>query len=440
MKNIEDSIQNHKYSEALNDLKSQIELQPDNVEILSKIGYCLSKIGRTGDAEMYFKQASTLCDDNAWIWQQYGYVLYQLGKLTKSINAIKNAIKIDPENVWHLHQLAFLFSRTEEFEKSLHYIDRAINVANSAKDVNITDLLIFKAEIYENINKNKALDIYFSLMEKFEDDPFSYDRAANIVIARFSYSKNLNNLNSKNPEYNNATVLLRNGYTDKAIKLYKKIIKEDKYCYPAYLGIAQALYEQKFGIKKIEKVNAPAGINELFRNYTQLNDIEKNIINASIAPFANYLEKLNKKNTQFMIVPVDVSLVDYPANKHLQNKYYHGTPYCSLRGIGGDSGFVGVERLRDILWDVPDNIPFTPACAAHEFAHLVWCLFDEDITGSFEQLYNESKKTNSFISNYSSYNVEEFFAEYYAYYVRLLADNKSIPDNPVIKMIQDLQN
>jgi len=360
--------------------------------------------------------------------------------LTESIKVIKNVLKLDSENALHFYQLAFLFSKKGEFKKSLYYIDKAINLKEKSKTVSFIDLLMFKAGIYENINKDLALDIYFSLIEKIEDDPFAYDKAANIVINRFNFSMKLNNLNSRNFEYNNATVLLRNGHIDKAIKLYKKVIRDDKYCYPAYLGITQALYEQKFGILEIEKVNTPTGIDKLFRNYDQLNDFERNIINASVAPFENYIDKLNKRNSQFLVVPVDVKLVDYPVNKYLRSKDYQNTPFCTLRGIGGDNGFVGVERLRDILWDVPDNISFTPACVAHEFAHLVWCLLDENITDSFEQLYNDSKRTNSFISNYSAYNVEEFFAEYYSYYARMLTAKKSIPDNSALKMIQDLQS
>ncbi|MDD3012665.1 MAG: tetratricopeptide repeat protein [Candidatus Gastranaerophilales bacterium] len=439
MENTEELIQNRKYAEALNALENHRQLQPDNTEVLSKIGYCLSMTGKINDAEKYFKQASKRCD-NAQTWQQYGYILYQLGKLTESIKAIKNAIKLDSKDILNFHQLAFLFSKKGDFEKSLYYIDKAINIEGKAENTGSVDLLIFKAGIYENINKDLALDIYFSLIERFEDDPFSYDKTANIVIDRFNFSKALNNLNSTNSEYNNATLLLRNGHTEKAVKLYKKIIKEDKHCYPAYLGIAQALYEKKFGIVEIEKVNAPVGISELFRNYNQLNDFEKNIINASVAPFANFIGKLNSQNSQFVIVPVDVKLVDYPDNSYLCDKDYQNMPFSTLRGIGGDNGYVGVERLRDILWDIPDNIPFKPACAAHEYAHLVWCLLDSKVISSFKQLYNESKKNNSFISNYSKYNVEEFFAEYYAYYVRMLSTNKPVPDNPVIKLIQSLQD
>jgi len=438
MGNIEELIQSSKYSEALDLLKSQISVQPDNNKILSKIGYCFFKIGRINEAEKYFKKASVLCDDD-WIWQQYGFILYKLGKLTESIKAIKEAVKCSPDNIWYFHQLAFLLLKTRDFENSVYYIDKAVKLAEDSQSSDYFDLLEFKAEIYENINKDKALEIYFSLIDKFENNPILYDKTANVVVNQFKFSKKLDNLNLDTYEYNKATLLLRKGNVNKAVKLYKKILAGNKYCYPAYLGIAQALYEQKFGILDIGKVPTPAGISDLFKNYSQLNAHEKNIINASVLPFENFISELNKRNSEFFVVPVDVRLVDYPANNYLKRKKYQNMPFCTLRGIGGDNGFVGVERLRDILWDVPDNIPVISACAAHEYGHLVWCILDDDTQDTFNQLYNLSKMNNSFISNYSAYNVEEFFAEYYAYYTKLLAANKPVPDNPVMKKLQELQ-
>lgn len=440
MINTEELIRNQEYSQALDILQDQIQVQPEDSDVLSKLGYCLSMIGKIEESEKFLMKASMLCSDDSLIWQQYGYVLFQLGKLTESIKAIENASKFDSENIWYFHQLAFLSSKAGDFQIAICYIDKAIELAIKYQDASYIDLAGFKASLYENINKDRALDIYLSLMENFENDPFSYDKAANIVLDKFSFSKKLHNINSENPEYNNATHLLRKGDISKAVKLYKQAINNDKYCYPAYLGIAQALYEKSFGITEISRAKEPKGIAELFQNYNQLNQIERNIINASVEPFANFIEKLNKKNSHFLVVPVDVKIVDYPANSHLRGKDYQDMSFCSLRGIGGDNGYVGIERLRDILWDVPDNMRFTPACAAHEFAHLVWCLLDEDIKASFGQLYVESQKADSFISNYSTYNVEEYFAEYYAYYARMQAANKPIPNNPVIKALQELQN
>ena len=293
-------------------------------------------------------------------------------------------------------------------------------------------------------DKVKAFEIYKSLLKFFENDPFLYDKASNIAIHNFNFAKKNDDKVKGNDDYIEATLHLRNGELNKAIGLYKKAIHFDKYCYPAYLGISQALYEKQFGTRIIRNYFEIDGIDKLFINYEQMNNNEKNIINASVSILPNFVKKLAEEGSHFAIVPVDAKLTDFPANKHLEKlNYFDDMPFCTLRGIGGENAYVGIERVRDLLWSIPIKYKFTPGCIAHEFAHLVWCRLDSDILDMVKKYYIQAKNNGDFISNYSSFSAEEFFAEYYAYCIRLKVENDIIEtgnNDPMVKIICDLKN
>lgn len=442
MKQAIELIQQQNYTEALKILNNLLKKDPKNGGILAEAGFCLSQIGEYAKSCTKFQLASKNKPDDPWIWQHYGYVLFQIGKISAAINAIQKAASIKPDDIMLLHQLAFLYHANNEDEQALKYADKVIILAQEEGNIrHLVESLSLKGMIYENIDPQKSLETYFLLRDLTENDPNSYDRISSLIIDKFKFSNNLNDLNVKDPDYNKATQLLRLGYIDEAVELYKKVINKDKYCYPAYLGIAQALYEKQFGTREIDDFDAPTGISELFKNYDQLNKEEKNIIHASIKPFESYIPKLSSLNSHFIIAPIDTKLTDYPANRYLKNKdYLENISFCSLRGIGGDNAYVGVERLRDFLWNAPQGKKFVSACVAHEFAHLVWCVLDEKITGKVQKLYNQARKDNSFLSNYSSSNVQEYFAEYYALYTKLLTSNLEIPNyEPMYKLIEELR-
>ena len=87
----------------------------------------------------------------------------------------------------------------------------------------------------KNLDKSKALEIYFSLIKYNDDNPEIYDRIANLIINKFKFSESLYELNPALKDYQKATLLFRQGDIDEAIDFYKDIIKKDRYCYPAIL-------------------------------------------------------------------------------------------------------------------------------------------------------------------------------------------------------------
>jgi len=434
-------INGQDYAGALAILEKLIKLDPKNSIALGEAGFCLGQTGNFAKAKEKLELAVGINPADGWIWQYYGYILYKLGMLTASISALKESIKYNIGDFALTHQLAFLYYQNKDYENALNTINKAQELFDNSACQNLRELMNLKAMIIENINKDQAIQEYLALIELDGTNPVYYDRLSILEAEDYISSENLLILDNNDSKYNTATQMLRHGHIDNAIESYNKIIVKSICCYPAYLGISQALYEKKFGIKKLRKIPSLEGINKFIKNYYQLNENEKNILNASISPLKNFLHKLEEKGVCFTIVPIETKLVEYPQNRHLADKIYlKSLPYSTLRGIGGEHAFVGVERLRDFLWSVTYKEKFIPACIAHEYAHQVWCLLDKSTLKQVKDLYKEAKLTDNFISNYSKASVEEYFAEYYAYFARLIAYEEEIfRDDPMIKIFISLQ-
>lgn len=99
--------------------------------------------------------------------------------------------------------------------------------------------------------------------------------------------------------------------------------------------------------------------------------------------------------------------------------------------------FIGIERIRDILWKVPIWLKQVPATVAHEYAHQVYYILDQKEKYIIDNLYNKTIKSSlPLVSDYSALNSEEFFAENYSYFVRnLFHKGKIIADSEILNHI-----
>ena len=68
---------------------------------------------------------------------------------------------------------------------------------------------------------------------------------------------------------------------------------------------------------------------------------------------------------------------------------------------------------------MPKWLNQVPASIAHEYAHQVYEILEDEYITEIDKLYKKSvSRPGVMVSDYSSSNAEEFFAENYAYYVR----------------------
>ncbi len=105
------------------DLKTIIENDPKNADVLNALGYTLAdRTNRYQEAYGYIKRALDLSPDNFYILDSMGWVLYRLGRLDESIKYLKRAKELndDPEVSAHLSEVLWVKGDKKEAREVLN--------------------------------------------------------------------------------------------------------------------------------------------------------------------------------------------------------------------------------------------------------------------------------------------------------------------------------
>lgn len=105
------------------DLKTVIEHDPKNVDVLNALGYTLAdRTDRYQEAHDYIKRALDLSPDNFYVLDSMGWVLYRLGRLEESIKYLRRAKEMndDPEVSAHLSEVLWVKGDKEEAREVLN--------------------------------------------------------------------------------------------------------------------------------------------------------------------------------------------------------------------------------------------------------------------------------------------------------------------------------
>lgn len=424
-------IRNKNHYKVIDILLERLENNILDFFSLSQLGYTLSQVGRYTEAISIFESAIKINPDDAWANQHYAFALSQSNKKQEAVKYYKIAIELDPESIWARKQLAETLIQLNDFDSASIVVQSAITLSEVLKQTEfIGDLISLKASLIEKYSLDEAIDWYMLAAKYSPDESYNYERLS--ALLAFRYADTISAI--KLPEQlavitkNDIDSILlaainnyRKGNLDTAIKLYKDLLDINIEFFPAYAGISQALYEKRYGTIDLEiKSFNDASLKKLIPDWNSLSELEQYIIYLSITPLEEYIEKISELKGKIEIVPIDTKLTSLPENDFLKDELYiDGTPYDGIRALGGINVFIGVERLRDILWIVPSWLKQVPASLAHEFAHQVYETLSENQQLEIETIYQESvRKSLPLVSEYSAVNSQEFFAENYAMYTR----------------------
>ncbi|MEW5818583.1 MAG: tetratricopeptide repeat protein [Cyanobacteriota bacterium] len=441
--------QNH--YKVLDILLERLEEDILNYFYLSQLGYTLSQFGRYDKAIEIFEMAIKLNDTEAWTNQHYAFALSQYNKKEEAIKYYKKAIKLAPMLLWPKKQLVELLIQINRPEEALDIINDTLLYINGTENKeSLSELFSLKAQLLTKDNIDEAIDWYMLAISYNNYESYNYERVSSLLSTKFTDKltvvKNIKELfslteNDTSIYYcNNALAYQRSGNVHESITYYKKALDSDINYYPAYTGIAQALYEKRYTTISI-KDNAKIYDSNLVKNWNKLTSNEQFIINYSIKPFKHYVDKIINSGGYIIIMPLETKITTYPENKYLAGEfYYDGTPYQGIRALGGLRVYIGIERLRDLLWKVPGWLKQVPASFAHEFAHQVYEVLEERTVEEINGLYKETLDNSySLVSDYSALNVQEFFAENYSFFVRQKLHSGQIQlQSPVLELIQNL--
>ena len=149
-----------------------IEEDPSHLDAHHKLGLMYMKMGRFGDAELYFSKLVNLKQDPVY-FSNLGAALYQQQRLIEAAEAYENAISLDDRRGERLQSLGQVYYELGEHEKALHYFERAAR--RKPKDL---ELKLVLADLYEKAGQIEAAeDMFKSILQA---DPYNKEVKARL--------------------------------------------------------------------------------------------------------------------------------------------------------------------------------------------------------------------------------------------------------------------
>ncbi len=121
---ISGKIADKKYNDAINFIKTNLSIWPDNSELNGWYGAVYLKLNNPSKALKYFKKASALSPDVSDYHNGTGYSLFFLDKSVEAINEFNKAVKLEPKHVDALTGLGIAYIKTGNKNKAMDYYNK----------------------------------------------------------------------------------------------------------------------------------------------------------------------------------------------------------------------------------------------------------------------------------------------------------------------------
>lgn len=128
IKTISNPVENKEYEEALEMLKKELAVRPQDPEINSRYGTMLFKLKKPAEAIEYLRKAVELSPGVSDYHNRIGYCLILLSKFNEAIDEFKKAVTINPLHVGALAGLGVSYSELGEKEKAMDAYDKLKNL------------------------------------------------------------------------------------------------------------------------------------------------------------------------------------------------------------------------------------------------------------------------------------------------------------------------
>jgi len=77
-----------------------LKKQPENIQLLSMIGFMYAQLGKAESAIDYFERALLLDPQNTDLYINLGETLYELGRMEEAIQNYQKALETNPRSPW----------------------------------------------------------------------------------------------------------------------------------------------------------------------------------------------------------------------------------------------------------------------------------------------------------------------------------------------------
>ncbi|MEA3346471.1 MAG: tetratricopeptide repeat protein [Candidatus Auribacterota bacterium] len=270
--------------------KLKLKGEPGNASILNSLGWAYYEVGEAERAESAYQFAIRNNPSLSMAYNNLGLIYYDRNKFNKAIPFLRKAVKLDNDNsakMYALYNLGRIFRRQKDYQKAVDYLERAIELNPSygpaRREYKIAMMLLMLKSDSKQIslvnlgkayNENgeieAALNIFVQLAEdssddyriyynlgwlyftkrRYDDAKENYDAALSIRADSWRVHNELANLYKINRKYEMAlkefekalknapddlladirsemaAVYFEKGENDKAVALWKKVLRD----------------------------------------------------------------------------------------------------------------------------------------------------------------------------------------------------------------------
>lgn len=109
--------------------RKALEISPEDVAILSHLGYILEETGRKEEAEATFRKSVEADQKNADLHNQFAYYLWEHGNIDEAQAEVRKALDIDTKNSYAHATMGLLLFEKNDLDKGKRHYERAIRLS-----------------------------------------------------------------------------------------------------------------------------------------------------------------------------------------------------------------------------------------------------------------------------------------------------------------------
>jgi tetratricopeptide (TPR) repeat protein len=153
-----DAFERTQYRDAERIYEKMLTTAPNNVYILSNLGVCYFRNGKTQLAEESLKKATAVAPEDTFSWCTLGIVYYQEKRFDDAINSLTRALAIDPKYAVAHNYLGITASQKGWQEAALKELETATQIDPSYGDAYFNLAVIYAMQ--NPPNKDMARKYY----------------------------------------------------------------------------------------------------------------------------------------------------------------------------------------------------------------------------------------------------------------------------------------
>jgi Flp pilus assembly protein TadD len=163
-----DRLEAGDYAEAVQRFEKALELEPDNVETLNKLGLAQYKLVQLEQAIETYTKALAIEPDNVDVMSNLGAAYYRFGQLDNAIEIYNRAMAIAPDDAGIRSNLAAAYFQKYEPDGPTDYLDMALEQYNKAVELqpDLAEAYYGRGVVYLVL---KRVDEAIAAFEKFQE-------------------------------------------------------------------------------------------------------------------------------------------------------------------------------------------------------------------------------------------------------------------------------